>query len=68
MKSLAYKAKRIKLVSESVAVATIEKAFDGQSNEINYVIFQENDMWKVIAYRHLVTTTIPKNANPVEVK
>jgi hypothetical protein len=68
MKSLAYKANRIKMVSESVAVAAIEKTIDGQSNEIKYVIYQENDIWKVIADRHLLTTTIPKNANPVEVK
>lgn len=66
--SIRYQVNQFKLISETVALASIETKVGAKLTENIYVIYRENDQWRIISDRTLVTASIPKGANPVEVE
>ena len=68
LNSLRYNVNQFKLISDKVAIASIETKIGEKFNETIYVIYKENDKWKIISDRTLVTASIPKGPNPVKVE
>ena len=57
----------VKMIAETVAITSIKTKINGKLNEQVYVVYLEDNKWKVISDRFLLTASIPKNENPVKV-
>ncbi|MDQ0230349.1 hypothetical protein [Metabacillus malikii] len=66
--SFQYQVDGVKMVANSVAIASIKTKVNEQIKEQKYVVYLEDSTWKVISDRYLVTASIPKSANPVKVE
>ncbi|UOR11274.1 nuclear transport factor 2 family protein [Halobacillus amylolyticus] len=57
----------VRMVSDSVAMAHIEKKYDHFSSTSNLVICKENGQWKIVFGSHLENAMIPTSDNIVEI-
>ncbi|UOQ94939.1 hypothetical protein MUO14_08440 [Halobacillus shinanisalinarum] len=62
------KALGVRMISDSVAMAHIEKKYDHFRSTSNVILCKEDDQWKIVFGSHLENAMIPTSEKIVEVK